>query len=68
MEFCDERHRRRSFHCNRHLEHVNGGSLPLAVVAGGFLAACILTGIAWDLPPGATAQEAGEKLGLGHLL
>jgi hypothetical protein len=46
------------------LDHVNGGSLPLAVAAGGFLAACI----AWDLPPGATAQEAGEKLGLGHLL
>jgi hypothetical protein len=49
-------------------DHVNGGSLPLAVAAGGFLAACIWTGIAWDLPPGATAQEAGEKLGLGRLL
>jgi hypothetical protein len=28
----------------------------------------VWTSIAWDLPPGATAQAAGEKLGLGHLL
>jgi hypothetical protein len=49
------------------LEHVNGGFF-LSPREGGFLAACIWTGIAWDLPPGATAQEAGEKLRLGHLL
>ena len=38
------------------LDHVNGGSLPLAGAAGGFLAACIWTGIPWDLAPGAMAQ------------
>jgi hypothetical protein len=54
--------------CNRRARLREWRLFLWAVAADSFLAACIWTGIAWDLQPGATAQEAGEKLGLGHLL
>jgi hypothetical protein len=47
------------------LDDANGGTIAIAVVIAEF---CILAGLAWDLPIGATVEDAAGKLGCSHLL
>jgi hypothetical protein len=47
---------------------VTGGILAAAAAAADFVAVCAAVGGSWDLPIGATPQQAAAKLGMSHLL
>jgi hypothetical protein len=46
------------------VDEVTGGVVAVA----GYLGLCALVGLSWDLPIGATTQQAAAKLGMSHLL
>lgn len=50
------------------LDDVNGGHPALVLAGMAFVTACMWAGASWDLPIGATAQDAAAALGMEHLL
>jgi hypothetical protein len=53
--------------CEYELDQVSGGS-PVVAAAACFLALCVWSGYSWDLPIGATKEDAARALGVEHLL